>query len=148
MTKSSDTTKVRSQAHSAVDGGRAGRGRADENQIEFRAAWPYFMEDHTQAEVARRLGTTLLRISRLLGEVGRSGLVGISLNSQLASCVELEQALNKEFGLGAAVIVLLPRTMSRLPASSAVRRPSPHLAISIGTGFGVSGLAGAARCGR
>lgn len=148
MTKSSDATKVGSQAHSAVDGVRAGRGRADENQSEFRAAWPYFMKGHTQAEVARRLGTTLLRISQLLGVVGRSGLVGISLNSQLASCVGLEQALNKEFGLGAAVIVPLPRTMSRLPASSAVRRPISYLTISIGTGFGVSGLAGAARCGR
>jgi lsr operon transcriptional repressor len=52
----------------------------DHDQTDVRAAWLYFMEGLTQAEVARRLGTTRLRINRVLGDARRNGLVGITLN--------------------------------------------------------------------
>ena len=61
-------------------------------QLEVRAAWLYYMEGLTQADIARRLGTTRLRINRILVDARRNGLVGITLNSELASCVELDAA--------------------------------------------------------
>ena len=88
----------------------------DHDQTEVRAAWLYFMEGLTQAEIARRLGTTRLRINRLLGDARRNGLVGITLNSQLASCVALEQELIREFGLDAAVIVPTPEDEEQIPS--------------------------------
>ena len=87
----------------------------EEHQTEVRAAWLYFMEGLTQAEIARRLGTTRLRINRILVDARRNGLVGITLNAELASCVELERRMVREFKLKAAVIVPTPQDESQLP---------------------------------
>lgn len=86
-----------------------------ENQLEVRAAWLYFMEGLTQAEIARRLGTTRLRINRLLVDARRNGLVSITLNSEIASCVELEQVLIRDFKLKAAVVVPTPEDEEQIP---------------------------------
>ena len=87
----------------------------EEHQTEVRAAWLYFMEGMTQAEIARRLGTTRLRINRILVDARRNGLVGITLNAELASCVELEQQLVREFKLKSAVIVPTPEDDAQVP---------------------------------
>src|SRR5206468_863538 len=87
----------------------------DEKQTEVRAAWLYFMEGLTQAEIARRLGTTRLRINRILVDARRNGLVGITLNSELASCVDLEQEMVRDFKLKAAVIVPTPEDDAQIP---------------------------------
>ena len=87
----------------------------DENQTEVRAAWLYFMEGLTQAEIARRLGTTRLRINRMLVDARRNGLVGITLNSKLATCVAVEQALIRDFKLKAAVVVPTPEDDAQIP---------------------------------
>jgi len=87
----------------------------EEHQTEVRAAWLYFMEGLTQAEIARRLGTTRLRINRILVDARRNGLVGITLNAELASCVELERRMVREFKLKAAVIVPTPQDEEQVP---------------------------------
>jgi len=87
----------------------------DENQTEVRAAWLYFMEGLTQAEIARRLDTTRLRINRILVDARRNGLVGITLNSELASCIALEREFIRDFGLKAAVIVPTPGDEEQIP---------------------------------
>jgi DNA-binding transcriptional regulator LsrR (DeoR family) len=105
-------------------------GTIDDDQTEVRAAWLYFMEGLTQAEIARRLGTTRLRINRLLGDARRNGLVGITLNSQLASCVALERELIRDFGLDAAVIVPTPEDQEQVPnilGRAAAQFVSDHL---------------------
>ena len=86
-----------------------------EQQTEVRAAWLYFIEGLTQAEVARKLGTTRLRINRILGDARRNGLVGITLNSELTSCVALEQELIRDFKLDSAVIVPTPEDEAQVP---------------------------------
>jgi lsr operon transcriptional repressor len=86
-----------------------------DNQLEVRAAWLYFMEGLTQAEIARRLGTTRLRINRILVDARHNGLVSITLNSELASCVALEQQLIRDFGMKAAVIVPTPADEEQIP---------------------------------
>jgi lsr operon transcriptional repressor len=78
---------------------------SDDEQTEVRVAWLYFMEGLTQAGIAERLGLTRLRVNKMLSEARASGLVGVALNSRLASCVELEGALVRDFGLRAAVVV-------------------------------------------
>jgi DNA-binding transcriptional regulator LsrR (DeoR family) len=90
---------------------------ADGQETEVRAAWLYFMEGHTQAQIARRLGVTRLRINRMLADAQKSGLVDISINTELASCVELEQALCRDFGLKAALIVPTPEDEASVPAA-------------------------------
>jgi lsr operon transcriptional repressor len=82
---------------------------SDDDQTQVRVAWLYYMEGLTQAKVAERLKITRLRVNRLLVEARAKGLVNISLNSALAGCIRLEQALVKECGLKDAVIVPTPQ---------------------------------------
>ncbi|CAM5767984.1 sugar-binding transcriptional regulator [Bosea minatitlanensis] len=77
----------------------------EETQTQVRAAWLYYMEGLTQAEIASRLKMTRLRVNRLLVEARSSGLVNITINSRLESCVRLERALVAAFGLKQAIVV-------------------------------------------
>lgn len=79
-----------------------------EQQLHVRATWLYFMEGMTQADIARHLGTTRLKINRILADARRNGLVSITINSPLASSVELEQELIRDFGLKGASIIPTP----------------------------------------
>src|SRR4029079_153431 len=86
-----------------------------EKQLEVRAAWLYYMEGLTQADIARRLGTTRLRINRILVDARPHGLVGIARNSELESCVEGEQQLIRDFKLKDAVVVPTPEDEEQVP---------------------------------
>jgi DNA-binding transcriptional regulator LsrR (DeoR family) len=88
---------------------------AAEEQMHIRALWLYFMEGRTQADIADALSTNRLRINRIVNDARRSGLVSITLNSKLTSCVELEQQLCEEFGLKRAVIIPSPEDPALTP---------------------------------
>lgn len=112
----------------------------DDTQTEVRAAWLYFIEGLTQAEIARRLGTTRVRINRMLVDARRNGLVGITLNSELASSVALEQELIRDFGLKSAVVVPTPADETQLPmilGRAAAGFVSHHLENNKVRGFGI-----------
>lgn len=88
----------------------------EEPQTQVRAAWLYYMEGLTQAEIADRLKMTRLRVNRLLVEARSSGLVNITINSRLESCVRLERALIGRFGLKGAVVVPSPADPEQISA--------------------------------
>ena len=88
----------------------------EDAQTQVRAAWLYYMEGLTQAEIADRLRMTRLRVNRLLVEARSSGLVNITINSRLESCVRLERALVETFGLQDAVVVPTPHDPAQVPA--------------------------------
>lgn len=79
-----------------------------ERQMHIRAAWLYFMEGMTQADIADTLGTTRLKINRILSEARLNGLVNITINSPLMSTVALERELIRDFNLVDAVIIPTP----------------------------------------
>lgn len=87
----------------------------EDAQVQVRAAWLYFMEGLTQAEIAGKLKMTRLRVNRLLVEARSSGLVNIAINSRLESCVRLERALVEAFGLREAVVVPTPDDPAQVP---------------------------------
>jgi lsr operon transcriptional repressor len=87
----------------------------EDDEAAVRAAWLYYMEGLTQDRVATRLGTTRLRVNRLLGEARGSGLVGITINSRFASCLTLEAQLRDECGLREAVVVPTPEDANQIP---------------------------------
>jgi DNA-binding transcriptional regulator LsrR (DeoR family) len=86
-----------------------------EEQMQVRVLWLYFMEGRTQGEIADALSTNRLRVNRVISEARRTGLVTISLNSRLTSCVELERALADAFGLHRAIIVPTPSDPALVP---------------------------------
>jgi DNA-binding transcriptional regulator LsrR (DeoR family) len=114
--------------------------KSAEGQIETRVAWLYFMEGLTQADIAAKLGMTRLRVNRMLVEARASGLVGITLNSQFASCIALERALVAETGLKTAIIIPTPQDPDLIPVLLGQATGdflSNHLEENKVSGFGV-----------
>ncbi|SCW78996.1 DNA-binding transcriptional regulator LsrR, DeoR family [Rhizobium mongolense subsp. loessense] len=86
-----------------------------DEQMQVRVVWLYFMEGRTQGEIADALSTNRLRVNKIIAEARRSGLVTITLNSKLTSCIELEQTLVAEFSLSRAIIVPTPSDPDLIP---------------------------------
>ena len=81
-----------------------------ETELQARVAWFYYVGNLTQQEIADRLGLTRIRVNRLLAAGRQSGLLQITINSEIASCVELERRLVARYGIEDAVVVPTPDT--------------------------------------
>ncbi len=63
------------------------------------AARLYYLENQSQAQIARALGTSRSNVSRMLTEAQRQGIVTITINDPSGRVTELEAALRSRFGL-------------------------------------------------
>ena len=82
----------------------------EEKQLQSRAVWLSYVENKTQGEIAKQLGTNRLRINRLLLDARQTGLVKVSIHSELTGFFELERRLKSEFSLDEAMVVPTPST--------------------------------------
>lgn len=74
-----------------------------------RAAWLYYAEQRTQAEIATALGISRATVANHLAQARQGGLVTVQLNPDLLRGVSQAQALEERFDLaGAHVIPSLP----------------------------------------
>jgi DNA-binding transcriptional regulator LsrR (DeoR family) len=92
---------------------------ADE-QRRTRIAWLYYVEGRTQAEIAERLGVSRIKVVRDLAACRETGLVQIRISGRLASCVALERALERRWGLREAVVIPTPDDPEAIPAALGV----------------------------
>ena len=79
-----------------------------EHGLMVRAAWLYFIEERTQADIADALDVTRFRVNRILADCRDRGLVRVEVTAPLASCVALERKAVAAFGLRDAIIVPSP----------------------------------------
>ncbi|MGR3766594.1 sugar-binding transcriptional regulator [Pseudooceanicola nanhaiensis] len=86
------------------------------NDVITWAAWLYYVDELTQAEVAARLGVSRASIANYLQEARRSGRVTIRVDSATVARTELSKALAQRFSLTAATVV------PSLPGRSADQR--------------------------
>jgi DNA-binding transcriptional regulator LsrR (DeoR family) len=112
-----------------------------EEQLATRAAWLYFLGNNTQAQIAKKLGLTRLRVNKLLAQAREQGLVQIQVTGRLAGCVALEHGLINAFGLKDAVVVPSAGDANQLRgviATAAGQYLSQHLhdGIAVGVGWG------------
>ncbi|PWG62790.1 sugar-binding transcriptional regulator [Spiribacter halobius] len=112
-----------------------------DEQLQARVAWYYFVGNLTQQEIANRLGTSRVRVNRLLAACRENGVVQITINSRLASCVALEEALVQRYGLEAAVVVPTPENPELVRDAlgvGAARYVDEHIAdgMTVGIGWG------------
>jgi DNA-binding transcriptional regulator LsrR (DeoR family) len=70
-----------------------------------RAARLYFVDDHSQDDVAAILGTTRSNVSRMLKQARDLGIVQIRILDPAGRDHELEQALRERFGLADARVL-------------------------------------------
>ena len=79
---------------------RAPKGpNSEDHDLCVRAAWLHYGAGLTQSEVAKRLGVPSLKAHRLIAKANREGLVRISIEGDIAECIQLEDKMRARFGL-------------------------------------------------
>lgn len=66
--------------------------------------WHYFINGNTQAEVAKAMGVTRLRVNQAIQKSRNLGLVSIEVDSPFLPRMQLQQKLQDQFGLGRALV--------------------------------------------
>ena len=114
-----------------------------------KAAWYYYMEDNTQAQIAEVMGVSRAKVIRLLEEARAQGIVQFSFRKNDSQRVSAEQLLIDRFGLKDAFVVPTPLDSSAINqsiAQSAAHYVSDHLSedgyLNIGYGDTVSRMLG------
>lgn len=89
-----------------ASGGEILAGPFDAGQSPMvRAAWGYFVEDMSQAEIAERLGVSRASVHNYLRQARDEGLVRISLDPAVLARSDAATALAKRYGLEAVYLV-------------------------------------------
>lgn len=114
-----------------------------------KAAWYYYMEDNTQAQIAETMGVSRAKVIRLLEEARAQGIVQFSFRKNDSQRVSSEQLLIDRFGLKDAFVVPTPLDSSAINqsiAQGAAHYVSDHLRedgyLNIGYGDTVSRMLG------
>lgn len=82
--------------------------RREDIRLMVEVAKLYYSEHLTQEEIATRIGTSRPTVSRLLQRAEEAGVVEISVIDPYSDLSELEEGLEKTFGLTRAVVVPTP----------------------------------------
>ncbi|MBE3599804.1 MAG: sugar-binding transcriptional regulator [Limnochordaceae bacterium] len=83
----------------------------------YLAARMYYLERRSQEDIARVLGVSRSRVSRLVREAWESGIVEVRLHRPMPrSCEELADALAGKYGLKCCVVADVPARPSGQPA--------------------------------
>ena len=77
---------------------------APHDQLRVRAAWLYYVEGMTQADVAKQLCVNRIMITRLLADARNRGEVVIRIRSDIAPIIDLQQRLEQKFKLSVAIV--------------------------------------------
>lgn len=114
-----------------------------------KAAWYYYMEDNTQAQIAEVMGISRAKVIRLLEEARAQGIVQFNFRKNDSQRISAEQLLIDRFGLKDAFVVPTPLDSSAINqsiAQSAAHYVSDHLRedgyLNIGYGDTVSRMLG------
>ena len=114
-----------------------------------KAAWYYYMEDNTQAQIAEVMGISRAKVIRLLEEARTQGIVQFNFRKNDSQRVSAERLLIDRFGLKDAFVVPTPLDSSAINqsiAQGAAHYVSNHLRedgyLNIGYGDTVSRMLG------
>lgn len=76
----------------------------DSDTFVTEVCWHYYINGNTQAEVARILGVTRLRVNQAIQRAKASGMVRIEIDSPFLPRIEMQHAVEERFGIKRAVI--------------------------------------------
>ena len=76
----------------------------DEASLAIRAAWMHYAGGMTQAEVAKRLGVAVVKAHRLIARAVNEGAVKVTIDGDIAECINLENRMKEVFGLDACEV--------------------------------------------
>ena len=76
--------------------------RTDDHQMVGRVARLYYEHGLTHAEIASMLDVSRIKVTRMLADARRRGIVEITVHSDERPFADLEEALVERFGLQSA----------------------------------------------
>lgn len=85
--------------------GDADRDIQETDAMRARVAWYYFIGGLTQQDIAKKFAITRTRVNRIVGQLRSDGSVRTEIKLPLIGCIELENELEKRFGLQSARVV-------------------------------------------
>jgi len=90
-----------------------------QSKQQFKAAWLYYMNDMKQSEIAEQLDISRASVASYLMQARDTGMVRITMESDIFREQILAQELEREFGLQAAYVLAPPIQRSGTEHSSA-----------------------------
>src|SRR4028119_952439 len=107
------------------------RTLSDEDHLIMKVVRLYYEHDLTQAQVANRMGFSRPKVSRLLAEGKKRGLVKVEIAEPTGDFVPMEISLEDRYGLSEALVVASaedrPTTALTPPAAAAAPPPPSRL---------------------
>ena len=70
----------------------------------IKTAYLYYIEDHSQSEIAEMLGISIATVSRLLDRAKKQRIVDFVITNPYMECIRLEEELKSRYGLKDVVI--------------------------------------------
>ena len=119
----------------------SGPNPSPQRELRIRAAWIYYVEGHTQNEVAEILGVHRVAVTRMLSEARKRGEVTISVKSDLEPVVQIERRLERTFQLETAVVAPFCSPAGE-PTATIAAAAAPYIAdqlapnMTVGVGWG------------
>lgn len=77
------------------------------HRLLYKLAQAYYVDGLTQQEIAGRFGISRPKVSRMLQQGREEGVITVNLVPPASGTAELEQALERTFGLEEAVVVMV-----------------------------------------
>ena len=115
------------------------------HQLLCKVAWLYYHDDHTQAEIADKLGISRVTINRLIKEARETGVVEIKVHTDFSDVFELGQRLSNKFNLRDAIVTPLVEKdeelnsmIAQTAAEVLMQRLKEGLTIGVGIGRTIS----------
>ena len=109
-----------------------------------RAAWLYYVGNHTQQDIAEQLGVSRQIAQRLIAYAVEHGLVKVRVTHSVSACLELAESLRSRFRLEACHVVPAAadsaEAVQRMIAVAAAETMERHLlaeaprVVSVGSG--------------
>lgn len=120
-------------------------GQDDSEAFVTEVCWHYYVNGKTQAEVARALGVTRLRVNQAMQKARSLGVVKIHIESPFVTRIELQEELVTRFSLDKAMVAPANREaydyhapVGAALASYLVGNPSAESWKSIGVSWGMT----------
>jgi DNA-binding transcriptional regulator LsrR (DeoR family) len=86
------------------------------SDLGVRAAWLYYVEGLTQAEIAKVLKLSRAKVIRLLAAARETGVVRIRIDARGSEQLALERRLLRKFGLAEAIVAPAPASEAAVAA--------------------------------
>ncbi|ETP71734.1 transcriptional regulator [Lachnospiraceae bacterium JC7] len=91
-----------------------------EDELIYKAAWYYYVENMTQQEISEKLGLSRMKVVRLLDAAKETGAVQFRILTSNGMNFDLEEKLTGSWNLSKAIVIPTPQDLKNLNENLAV----------------------------